>query len=269
MFIAQKTFVEWRNDSVKAPSAPGWVPCWHKELLRYSLCHQGFCNLLWFVFSCSQAQSKRPWELPGSGPGSWNKVAPVALERRMEMKGGQAAQGTGLGDWSRGLGKKVGEKTKQVSAVHAWGPGECWSLNLGLLGDAVELWLDMLTKWPVVLLRCGAQQILSSILTMNRGNILWESKLLLWISTPQKHYWPPRMHLNYFLNQSFKLRLRNFLYSEILGWPQSLSCSVTSYGNTWMNILANPILLSNFPVKPMDQVITWRDGLTCQQTAGL
>ena len=242
----KKTFVEGRNDSVKAPSAQGWVPCWHKESLRYSLCHQRFCNLLWFVFSCSWAQSKRPWELPGSGPGSWNKVAPVALEMRMEMKGGQAAKGTGLGDWSQGLGKKVDEKTKQV-----WGPGGCWSLNLGLMRDAVELRLEILTKWPVVLLRWGVQQILSSILTMIRGNILWESKLLLWISTPPKHHLPPRMYLNYFLNQSFKLRLRNFLFSDILGWPQSLSCSVTYYRNTWMSILANIILLSNFPVKPM------------------
>ena len=247
----KKTFVEGRNDSVKAPSAQGWVPCWHKESLRYSLCHQRFCNLLWFVFSCSWAQSKRPWELPGSGPGSWNKVAPVALEMRMEMKGGQAAKGTGLGDWSQGLGKKVDEKTKQVSAVHVWGPGGCWSLNLGLMGDAVELRLEILTKWPVVLLRWGVQPILSSILTMIRGNILWESKLLLWISTPPKHHLPPRMYLNYFLNQSFKLRLRNFLFSDILGWPQSLSCSVTYYRNTWMSILANIILLSNFPVKPM------------------
>ena len=35
-----------------------------------------------------------------------------------------------------------------------------------------------------------------------------------------------------------------------------------------MNILANPILLSNFPVKPMDQVVTWRDGLTADRLLG-
>lgn len=168
----------------KQPSAPGGVPRWHKESLRYSLCHQCYCNLLWFVFSCSWAQSKRPWELPGSGPGSWNKVAPWRWrgEWRCRMIRQPEAQG-----WVPDHRGQV-RRQKQVSVVHAWGPGECWSLNLGLMGDTDELWLGMLTKWPVVLLRWGTRQILSSILTMNRGNILWESKLLLWISSPQKRY---------------------------------------------------------------------------------
>lgn len=62
--------------------------------------------------------------MPGSGPGSWNKVAPMALERRMEMQDDQAARGTGLGARSQGPGEKVGEKTKAgfcSSCLRAWG----------------------------------------------------------------------------------------------------------------------------------------------------
>lgn len=74
-----------------------------------------------FTYSCSCMEDElsmgeerspetmgRPQELPRSGLGSWNMVAPMALERRMELKDGQAAKGTGMGDcctWARG---KVG-----------------------------------------------------------------------------------------------------------------------------------------------------------------
>lgn len=43
-------------------------------------------------------EARRPWEWPRSGPGSWNKVVPMALERRMGLKDRQAAIATGFGD---------------------------------------------------------------------------------------------------------------------------------------------------------------------------